>query len=190
MVREVIVSDKTVEAAIEQGCRQLQKERDDVEYEILEMPKKGLFGKIKSAPKVKKEKPQREPQPQKPAQPVKQHAEKADVAQKPAAEKKAMAEKKAISPEISAKKLEAAQQYIRDILAAMDIHEVEQVVEQSPEGATITLKGADLGVIIGRRGETLDALQYLVSLCCNKLGGDYYRITVDCGNFRENGSRP
>ena len=67
----------------------------------------------------------------------------------------------------------------------MDIHEVEQVVEQSPEGATITLKGADLGVIIGRRGETLDALQYLVSLCCNKLGGDYYRITVDCGNFRE-----
>ena len=201
MVREVIVSDKTVEAAIEQGCRQLQKERDDVEYEILEMPKKGLFGKIKSeakvrvylveeedilasvmekpAPKVKKEKPQREPQPQKPAQPVKQHTEKADVAQKPAAEKKA------ISPEISAKKLEAAQQYIRDILAAMDIHEVEQVVEQSPEGATITLKGADLGVIIGRRGETLDALQYLVSLCCNKLGGDYYRITVDCGNFRE-----
>ena len=67
----------------------------------------------------------------------------------------------------------------------MDIHEVEQVVEQSPEGATITLKGADLGVIIGRRGATLDALQYLVSLCCNKLGGDYYRITVDCGNFRE-----
>lgn len=207
MVREVIVSDKTVEAAIEQGCRQLQKERDDVEYEILEMPKKGLFGKIKSeakvrvylveeedilasvmekpAPKVKKEKPQREPQPQKPGQPDKQHTEKADVAQKPAAEKKAMAEKKAISPEISAKKLEAAQQYIRDILAAMDIHEVEQVVEQSPEGATITLKGADLGVIIGRRGETLDALQYLVSLCCNKLGGDYYRITVDCGNFRE-----
>ena len=145
MVREVIVSDKTVEAAIEQGCRQLQKERDDVEYEILEMPKKGLFGKIKSeakvrvylveeedilasvmekpAPKVKKEKPQREPQPQKPAQPVKQHAEKADVAQKPAAEKKAMAEKKAISPEISAKKLEAAQQYIRDILAAMEVRQ-------------------------------------------------------------------
>ncbi len=216
MIREVIVSEKSVEAAIELGCRQLEKERDDVEYEILEMPKKGLFGKIKSEAKVRvyfddeeedilaavreeaaprpKRKPEAKTEPKAPRKevPAAPAAEEAP-AQKAAqpetsaqpADKPAKKAAKAISPELRAKKLAAAQEYIHDVLAAMGITGVNQVVDESEEGAVITLEGDDLGVIIGRRGETLDAFQYLVSLVCNKVGGDYYRLTIDCGNFRE-----
>ena len=221
MIREVIVSEKSVEAAIELGCRQLEKERDDVEYEILEMPKKGLFGKIKSEAKVRvyfddeeedilaavreeaAPRPKRKPEvkaehkaeskapkkePRKEVQdapaPKAQEPAEAETSAQPA-DKPVKKAAKAISPELRAKKLAAAQEYIHDVLAAMGITGVNQVVDESEEGAVITLEGDDLGVIIGRRGETLDAFQYLVSLVCNKVGGDYYRLTIDCGNFRE-----
>lgn len=39
--------------------------------------------------------------------------------------------------------------------------------------------------MIGHHGENLDALQYLVALACNRIDGEYYRITLDCGNYRE-----
>lgn len=47
----------------------------------------------------------------------------------------------------------------------------------------------DWGVIIGRRGETLDALQYLSSLVANREEGDYIRVTIDSGNYREKRER-
>ena len=53
------------------------------------------------------------------------------------------------------------------------------------ENLHITLQGDDLGFVIGRRGETIDAIQYLTSLAVNRLDGDYMRITIDSGNFRE-----
>ena len=56
-------------------------------------------------------------------------------------------------------------------------------------GVRFTLSGPDLGVVIGRRGETLDALQYLSGLVANRMEGDYLRITIDSGNYREKRER-
>ena len=47
------------------------------------------------------------------------------------------------------------------------------------------MEGDNIGTIIGKRGETLDALQYLVCLVANRLGGEYVRFTINAGNYRE-----
>jgi spoIIIJ-associated protein len=57
-------------------------------------------------------------------------------------------------------------------------------VAEKENGALISLAGEGLGVVIGRRGETLEALQVLVSLAANK-GGGYYRVALNIGDYRE-----
>ena len=78
-----------------------------------------------------------------------------------------------------------AAEYLREVLAAMGFPNVEIDIKEEEQGALLTLSGDGLGVVIGRRGETLDALQYLSGLVANKLEGDYFRITLDSGNYRE-----
>ena len=78
-----------------------------------------------------------------------------------------------------------AVEYLQDVLGAMGFNNVNIDVKEEENGAVLTLDGEGLGVIIGRRGETLDALQYLAGLVANKIEGDYYRITLDSGNYRE-----
>lgn len=82
-------------------------------------------------------------------------------------------------------KVERAVEYLQQVLSAMGFSQVEIDVREEENGAVLTLSGEGLGVIIGRRGETLDALQYLAGLVANKIEGDYYRITLDSGNYRE-----
>lgn len=82
---------------------------------------------------------------------------------------------------------EAAAAYLRDILAALGVPETKvEIQEKEGENACVlALTGEDLGFVIGRRGDTLDALQYLTSLIANRISKDYYRVTVDIGNYRE-----
>ena len=77
-----------------------------------------------------------------------------------------------------------AADYIRNILKNMGIS-AELTVEPSEEGCVIDITGDTTGTVIGRRGETLDAIQYLASMVCNRSDKDYYRITVDCCGYRE-----
>ncbi len=80
---------------------------------------------------------------------------------------------------------QAAVEYLEGIFDAMGINPVEIQVEEKEDSAIITLSGEGLSCIIGRRGETLDSLQYLTGLVANRVNNDYYRITIDSGNFRE-----
>ena len=80
---------------------------------------------------------------------------------------------------------EAAEAYLRAILAAMDVTDYTLDVSEKDNHCTITLDGENLGFIIGRRGETLDALQYLTGLVGNRADNAYYRVTLDIGNYRE-----
>ena len=82
-------------------------------------------------------------------------------------------------------KAEAAAQYLKEILINMGISEAEVNVTEDAESATLDIVGDTTGAIIGRRGETLDALQYLASMVCNRNDKDYYRITVDSCGYRE-----
>ena len=79
----------------------------------------------------------------------------------------------------------AAEKYLRDLLDGMGVTDYTVDVTEKDNHCTITLDGENLGFIIGRRGETLDALQYLTGLVVNRIEGDYLRVTIDSGNFRE-----
>lgn len=80
---------------------------------------------------------------------------------------------------------DAAANYLKTILASMGLRSVEISVTEEESGALLSLTGEDIGFIIGHRGETLDALQYLAGLVANHIDNSYYRITLDIGNYRE-----
>lgn len=80
-------------------------------------------------------------------------------------------------------KVKIAQDYITSILRAMDVT-AEFKVYQNETGAIINIESDNNGTIIGRRGETLDSLQYLCSIIANKGDKDYFRITIDCFGYR------
>ena len=80
---------------------------------------------------------------------------------------------------------EAAEEYLRKVLAGLGVTDFTCQVTEQDNGCVISLDGENLGFIIGRRGETLDALQYLTGLVANRADNAYYRVTLDIGNYRE-----
>ena len=79
----------------------------------------------------------------------------------------------------------AAEAYLRKVLAGLGVEDFTCTVTEQDNGCVISLDGENLGFIIGRRGETLDALQYLTGLVANRADNAYYRVTLDIGNYRE-----
>ncbi len=78
-----------------------------------------------------------------------------------------------------------AKEYLEKVLTAMGVTDFSCSVKAEDKGCVISLEGENLGFIIGRRGDTLDALQYLASLVANRADNSYYRVTLDIGNYRE-----
>ncbi|NLL90877.1 MAG: KH domain-containing protein [Ruminococcaceae bacterium] len=83
---------------------------------------------------------------------------------------------------ISAK---TAYEYLRTIVDKMGAKSVVFGIEEIPRGFKFTIAGEDASMLIGRRGETMDALQYLSLLAGNRSGGDYCKISVDIANYRK-----
>ncbi|MDD6489826.1 MAG: protein jag [Clostridia bacterium] len=81
--------------------------------------------------------------------------------------------------------LESAKEYLSEILGKMGITGVTMTSEENENGAVINIDGENIGFIIGHRGETLDALQYLAGLVANHVDESYYRISINIGNYRE-----
>ena len=84
----------------------------------------------------------------------------------------------------SASKADIAGDYIKAILKNMGIDDEISITEEE-DGAVIEILGDTTGAVIGRRGETLDAIQYLASMAANRIDKEYYRISVDCCGYRE-----
>lgn len=80
---------------------------------------------------------------------------------------------------------DAAADYLREVLGAMNLRDVNVEIKEAEAGAELVLTGEDIGFIIGHRGETLDSLQYLASLVANHVDDSYFRVTLDVGNYRE-----
>lgn len=76
--------------------------------------------------------------------------------------------------------------FLKEVLGKMEIT-AEPVIELDEEEKVynINLEGDDTGDLIGKRGQTLDALQYLTSILANKESKDYYRVKLDTKNYRE-----
>ncbi len=81
---------------------------------------------------------------------------------------------------------DAAKTFLNDVFAAMNMEVVIDVkFDEAEKTLDIDLSGDEMGVLIGKRGATLDSLQYLVSLVVNKGREDYIRVKVDTENYRE-----
>jgi len=87
---------------------------------------------------------------------------------------------------IKATPAQAAYDYLSDIIKAMGLTDIEMTVEEKEKNViTIDITGEDVGSVIGRRGETLDALQYLACLVANHVENSYCRVTINTGDYRE-----
>lgn len=76
--------------------------------------------------------------------------------------------------------------FLNDVFNAMELKvEIEMSAKEEEDTIEINLIGDDMGVLIGKRGQTLDSLQYLVSLVANKEREKYYRVKLDTENYRE-----
>ena len=74
--------------------------------------------------------------------------------------------------------------FLQDVLSKMKVEvEIEKI--EDDESILLKITGKDSGIIIGRRGETLDALQYLTNLAVNRQSDEYKRVTIDIENYRQ-----
>lgn len=184
MIKEAIGVGTTVAEAQKKATDALNAPFDaEVKIDLVEMPKKkvlGIFGKETPA-KVRAyyEIPDKTP--------TKQH--KAD--RKPA--KKEAPAKKDIAPKAEPKKpvanpeaFASTENYIRTILKGLGIDECKiTFAHDGEDGIAIELDCENYGVVIGRRGETLDSIQYLVRLFMNRGNESYKRVSINIGNYRE-----
>ncbi|MBP3454155.1 MAG: protein jag [Clostridia bacterium] len=169
--------------------------------------KKPAEKKEKAEPKQEKPKAEKSEKPaeKKPAPEKKEKAPKQPKQEKPKAEKaeKPAAEKKPLPPKAPAKPIEKpvvtmlendqvvadsaagkAQAFLKELTHLMGV-EVDVAVGNDAEGNVfVKMTGDTLGILIGRRGETLDALQYLTSLKINRGQEGYTRVTLDTENYR------
>ena len=81
---------------------------------------------------------------------------------------------------------ESVKEFLKSVFSAMDM-EVEIIVKVNEEDKLIEvdLKGDDMGILIGKRGQTLDSLQYLTNLAVNKNAEHYYKVKVDTEDYRK-----
>ena len=204
MIKEFIGTGKTVEEATAAAKAGLNAPAlADINVDIISLPKKkvlGLFGGKDAQVKVWYEDGRKEKKPQQKKEAPKRAEKKAD--KKPQPKQEAV---KKEAPKKSAPKVEAVSEEAEEIVkiteADVDINLAVDYLKKMISGLKIDdaeVKGSvvdgvlqmeinceDYGIIIGRRGETLDALQYLTSLAVKKSSDKYVRVTIDVGNYRE-----
>ena len=205
------VTGKTEEEAIAKALEQLGLDRDEVSVEILERAKSGFLGLGASPARVRvsygpEEMRFEEPAPAKPAVPEKPKAQPQKKAEKkPEAKpevkevkpekkekKEKKPEKKAENPEIAPIDLPLCDdgnakritEFLTGLLEHLDSPAEVKVYEAEKGRYKVIIEGDKLGALIGRRGETLDAIQQLTNYAVNARGEKRVRVHVDAENYR------
>lgn len=212
MEKTLVTTGKTMELAIESALTQLGLERDDVSVQVLQQAKSGFFGlgatpakievtyevpdpkpeppksalgsasrskpKTKPAPKVepKTEMPKAEPKKQEKPAPKKE-------APKPAPKK--VAPPKEYAPAAPGSTEETIEVFIKGLLEHMNSDAVPHAWKIDDTTYGVDLVGSDLGYLIGRRGDCLDAIQHLTNYVINRGVDGHIRINVDAESYRE-----
>ncbi len=183
-------SARTEDAAIAEALSELGLDRDDVSVEILERAKSGFLG-IGASPariRVSYECPDEEPAPAPKAEPVKAEAkprpEKKSAAEpKPAAEAKPAPAVQPVNPDEPASYAEI-RAFLSGLLERMGVKADIEISPRENGGVNVNLTGGAMGAIIGRRGETLDAIQHLTNYVVNKNSDKHLHISVDAEAYR------
>lgn len=182
------VTAKNLSDAITEACQKLTVTSDRLYYEVIEEGSSGFLGigykptVIKAAIKeeVEKEKAAQEKEVKEKEAPVKSEAPKESKTVE------TVKSEKTSSPVSDGTLKKRAEVFLKDVFQAMDMTvSVSVKYDAADQSMDIDLSGDQMGILIGKRGQTLDSLQYLVSLVVNKDSADYIRVKVDTENYRE-----
>ncbi len=157
------VTGKTVDDAITEACQKLMVTSDKLDYEVVEKGTSGFLGFASKPAVIKARIKEKKVEEQIKTSSVVSQKKEASFAAAPANDPK---------------------EFLSQVFKAMDM-EVEISVDFHENEMDIELSGKEMGVLIGKRGQTLDSLQYLTSLVVNKGNSDYIRVKVDTENYRK-----
>lgn len=205
MIKEFTGYGKTVEEATAAAKTGLNApETADINIEVISIPKKkvlGLFGGNDAAVKAwyedgRREKPKRTPAPAK-STAKKEPAKKAPAKPAPKAGRAANTKKAAVKNETAGKasaapRTEIAENdiaetkaYLEAILKGLNIEDAVITTSVEDAGIVFEIECSEYGIIIGHRGETLDAIQYLTSISTKSSSAGYIRVIINVANYRE-----
>lgn len=192
------VSAKTVDEAITKACIELGVSSDKLEIQVISEGSSGFLGfgskpaVIRAGRKPEEKEEEKKIQPETPEEvkktpAVKPHEEKKET-QKPAKKTEKEQEKEPVvrtEEEIEAMK-KTAHDFLSGVFAAMELPvQITMAYQQESQSLEIDFAGEDMGILIGKRGQTLDSLQYLTSLVVNKEQKEYVRVKLDTENYRK-----
>lgn len=202
MLKWIEATGKTEDAAIAAALAQLGMERDEVSVEILDRAKSGFLGLGGTPARVKvsyevPDEPATVPEPVKNVAPVKAPAAEKPVqekretkesaqgmknkpAEKPRSEKET--QKQPIKPE--GEREEQVVAFLTGLMEHMGVSAEPVIIGSSEENCQVELRGKNLGALIGRRGETLDAIQQLTNYAVNRGQAKRVRIHIDAEKYR------
>ena len=184
MTKSIEVSGKTEDEAVESALVQLGLTRDEVSVEIIEQAKSGFLG-FKSTPAVVRVSYESTSEP--PDESPKESLRESSKESSKAPSKESINESSSDTKEERLDRADRANRveaFIKGLLERMDV-EAAMEISQGNGSIDVTLTGKEPGALIGRRGETLDAIQHLTNYVINRGGSGRTRINVDAENYRQ-----
>lgn len=198
MTERVEFVAKTVDEAVMNAMKHFNTTRDRISVRIVEEGSKGLFGfgakdakivvSMKSEDEIAALKPKKEPKPKQEAKPKKKVAAPVETVKEEAVEEEPARKPRPIrilTDEAAQHGEKAGIEFMNSLIEKMGV-DCTVTAEREEECVKIIMRGDGVGTLIGRRGETLDAVQYLTNLYVNKKrrGDDYCRIVIDSETYR------
>ena len=203
----ITLSAKTLDDAITEALVQLGVTSDRLDYIVVEKGSEGFLGigrkqAVIKARRKQEEKPveevvKEEPKVEEPVKesvktekkaekkPAKEHSHARKQAREEKPEVKSAPKKEAELAKMEPQTIETCEKFIYDVMSAMGMEDVKVTSVVDEEGAlSINMEGSSMGILIGKRGQTLDSLQYLTNRVANKMQDGYVRVKLDTEDYR------
>ena len=202
----ITVSAKTLDDAITEALVQLGVTSDRLDYIVVEKGSEGFLGigrkqAVIKARRKREEKPVEEtveeskvetpvkeevkPEKKTEKKPAKEHSHTKKNVREEKPEVKSEPKKEVELAKVEPQTIETCEKFIYDEMNAMGMDDVKVTSVVDEEGAlSINMEGSNMGILIGKRGQTLDSLQYLTNRVANKMQDGYVRVKLDTEDYR------
>ena len=202
----ITVSAKTLDDAITEALVQLGVTSDRLDYIVVEKGSEGFLGigrkqAVIKARRKREEKPVEEtveeskvetpvkeevkPEKKTEKKPAKEHSHTKKNVREEKPEVKSEPKKEVELAKVEPQTIETCEKFIYDVMNAMGMDDVKVTSVVDEEGAlSINMEGSNMGILIGKRGQTLDSLQYLTNRVANKMQDGYVRVKLDTEDYR------
>ena len=206
MAPYITVSAKPLDDAITDALVQLGVTSDRLDYIVVEKGSEGFLGigrkqAVIKARRKREEKPVEEtveeskvetpvkeevkPEKKTEKKPAKEHSHTKKNVREEKPEVKSEPKKEVELAKVEPQTIETCEKFIYDVMNAMGMDDVKVTSVVDEEGAlSINMEGSNMGILIGKRGQTLDSLQYLTNRVANKMQDGYVRVKLDTEDYR------